>query len=335
MRSLRGLFPQLIDPGHLEWAAQRAIRGKRRRPDVSWFLFRQEEVLARLQRDLASDNYHPDGFDLLFIRDPKARVVARSTIEDRVVHTALVALMEPAWQPSLLPDVFACRPGFGTHRAVLRLQELMRRHRLAVQLDIRAYFPSIHLDILRGLLQYRVRDARFMAVVDSVLEAGRGLYDSPRVRAHVGLYGDWPPPGRGLPMGALTSQVLASNLYLNGLDHFVKRDLKVPGYVRYVDDMVLFGSRRADLRRWRGAIQRYLRDERDLRLKNERAPVFSCGGHLDALGYRITRADRRALPRAMRRLRERVVSELARRPGERPQVDLERSLASSASVILF
>lgn len=291
-------------------------------------------MLSRLERGLAQGTWRHGNFDLLELRDPKPRVIARASIEDRVVHTALVEAMLPALERTLTRDAFACRPGLGTHRALLRLLELLRRQRFALHLDVASYFPSVHLGILRGLLERRIADDAFLAVLDRVLEAGRGLYDAPRARRHARMGPDWPPPGRGLPIGAYTSQVLAAHLYLDGLDHFVKRELKVPGYVRYVDDLFLFGDRRADLRAWRAEVAGYLARERDLRLKRPGAPVLSCRGHLDALGHRVERAGIAPRRRALRRLAATAARESRRRWPREGGLDVIRSVAGSIGGML-
>jgi len=117
----------------------------------------------------------------------------------------------------------------------------------------------------------------------------------------------------------------------------VKRQLKVPGYLRYVDDLFLFAHHRADLRRWREQVATWLIEERGLRLKHPNARILSCRGHLDALGYRLRRDGFEALPRALQRLRQRVQHEVHRshRRGGRGSVDMERSIASSAGIVLF
>lgn len=307
------------------------MRGKRRRHDVAWFLFTLEDRLAELYDQLAAGAYRPGPCELVAIRDPKPRLISRTPIRDRVVHTALVTLIEPVFAPGYSPGDFACRPGYGTHRAVLELQRQLRRHRYALHLDIRSYFPSIDPDILLGLLARRLRDPRFLAVVERVLTAGSGLYDAPEHRALAGLASDWPPPGRGLPIGWYTSQLFAAHLYLNAFDHFVKRELKVPGYVRYVDDFFLFGDQRRQLEEWRETASAWLCQERGLRLKHPRARVLSSREPLDALGYRIERGRLTCRPRALRRLARRAALELAGAPGP----DFERSVASTVGVALF
>jgi RNA-directed DNA polymerase len=337
MKTVQGLFPRLCDPEHLDQAARDTVRGKRRRPDVAWFLFRREEELANIREELASAAFRPSPLELVRIRDPKPRLISRVPIRDRVVHTALVALMEPVFLRSLSPDAFACRPDHGTHRAVLRLLEFQRRHRFVLHLDIKSYFPSIDRDILIRLLHRRIRDRPFLGIVEQILHSGAGLYDWPDARQAARLATDWPPPGRGLPIGSYTSQLFAAHVYLAAFDHWVKRQLKVPGYLRYVDDLFLFAHHRADLRRWREQAATWLMEERGLRLKHPNARILSCHGHLDALGYRLRRDGFEALPRALQRLRQRVQHEVHRshRRSGRGRVDMERSIASSAGIVLF
>lgn len=120
--------------------------------------------------------------------------------------------------------------------------------------------------------------------------------------------------------------MLATHVVLCDFDHFVKRTLKVPTYVRYVDDVFAFGDRRADLRRWRSAMGHWLRDERDLRLKHPDARVLSAAGSLYGLGARITREQIAPGPRALARLRARTRAHLHRTGDE---VRFQRSVASS------
>lgn len=326
MRSVRSLFPRLLDPDFLEEAARLTVRGKRRRPDVADFLFRRESTLRELRHRLHRKAWRHGSFRALFVRDPKPRLVAVAGILDRVLHTALVRLMEPAWSPTLSEDDFACRPGFGTHRARLRLLQLVRRHRWFLHLDVRAYFPSIDLGILRGLLAERIRDRAFLEVVDGVLEAGARVYTHPGQRAFARLEPDWPPLGSGLPIGAHTSQFLAAHVYLLAFDAVVKREWRVPGYLRYVDDLFLFGDDRRELEQIRERVADWLRGERKLELKAPRARVRSCHGHLDALGGRIGRRGVEVRARRLRELGAVLARECRRERHGGSKVDLRASV---------
>ena len=106
---------------------------------------------------------------------------------------------------------------------------------------MRQFFPSIDHALLRGILARKIADRDVMWLVDLILYSGRGvLSEEYEMRWFPGddLFAALRP--RGLPIGNLTSQFWA-NCYLNPFDHFVKRELGCPGYVRYVDDLLLFG----------------------------------------------------------------------------------------------
>lgn len=333
-RSGSGLYAALCDPEHLTRAAALTARGKRRRADVAWFLFRQHAELRRIRAELVAGTWTPQGFDRLRIRDPKPRIIARAPIEDRVVHTALVLLMEPVFLPGTLPQDMACRVGGGAHRAVIAVQRAMRQHRFALHLDVRSYFPSIDLAILRDLVGRRIRDSAFMEVIERVLASGAGLVDGPCERGFLGVSDTWPPPGQGLPVGAYTSQFLATHVYLCAMDHHIKRALKVPAYVRYVDDLFLFGDSRAELRTWRAEIGRWLWERRRLKLKHPDARVLASAGQVDALGCRVTREQISPLRRARLRLERRLRRALLEPEGPDRRVSLERSVASSVGLLL-
>ena len=331
VRTRRGLFEALIDDEYLEHAAARALRGKRRRPDAAWFFFRQPSLVPWLRSALRQRTWRPSRARLRTIRDPKPRIIACAPIADRVVHTALVMLAEPIIMRSAMPDAFACRLGGGTHRAVLALLAHQRRHRFVLHLDVRRFFPSVHLPTLQRLLARPIADAAFLEVFGHVLTAGARVYQVPVFADAVGLPQPW-PVDRGLPIGALTSQLCAGQVYLQALDHFVKRTLRVPGYVRYMDDLFLFDDGRPRMRAIRKEVTAWLRGERGLELKHPDAPVLPCAGPLDALGHRIRREGISALPRVLRRMRRRA-ADAAR--GAVSVEAFERSVRAACAAAMF
>lgn len=332
MRRARGLFDRLVDPDHLVEAARLTARGKRRRRAVAGFLARRHALLARIRAELMAGAWRPAPFEILQIHDPKPRIIGVAPVVDRVVYTALVEAMAPAILPGVMPESFACRRGTGVHRAVYAIRRAMARHRFAIHLDVKVFFPSIDVSILQWLLARRIADDRFLDVLDRTIDVGLDLYRRPEIRVFAGLTDDWPPAERGLPIGTATSQFCATHVYLGGLDHYIKRALKVPAAVRFVDDVLIFGDRRADLRAWRWAIGEWLMAERGLRLKHPEARIVSCAGTLNALGHRIRRGEDQALPRARRRFVRRCKGIVA---GQDVPRDVRASVAAGVGVRLF
>lgn len=301
---------------------------------MATFLCRDIEEIDHLRTALNAGTWAPATATLRRVRDPKPRLIVAAPFVDRVVHSALVDLMEPVFLPACIDTDWACRRSMGTHRAVLALSLAMRKYRYVVHLDIRAYFPSIDRAILRRLIACRIVDAPFLAVVDRILDAAHGLYADPRVRAWLRLPESFGPE-RGIPVGAHTSQFWATHVYLQGLDHHVKRVMKVPYYGRYVDDFFLFGDRRGELREQVQAVTEWLWYERALYLKYPNAPILPCVGPLDALGYRIRRDGWSALPVRFRKLRAQVHAALGTPDAPEAEVKMQASLQGILATLLF
>jgi retron-type reverse transcriptase len=239
-------------------AYQRAAKGKRGHPNVAAFEQRLEENLAGLRKALVSATYAPGAYTSFWIHEPKRRLISAAPFGDRVVHHALCNVIAPIFERTFVADSFANRVGKGTHRALARAQRLARRYPFVLQCDIRQFFPSLDHAVLRARLAAKIADTRVMKLADVIIESGQGLLDElyePVFFPGDDLFATLRP--RGLPIGNLTSQFWA-NVYLSPLDHFVKRELRCGGYVRYVDDMLLFGDDKRTLWTWHDAVVRRL-----------------------------------------------------------------------------
>jgi RNA-directed DNA polymerase len=202
------------------------------------------------------------------------------------VHHALCNIIEPLFEPRFIADSYANRVGKGTHRALDRCTEFMRRYRYVLSCDVRQFFPSIDHAILRSILSRTIADADALWLVDRILASGIGvLAGEYEMRWFPGDDLLSPLRPRGLPIGNLTSQFWA-NVYLNGLDQLVKRELKCAAYERYVDDFLLFADSKEQLWTWREAIIDRLAELR-LTIHEERAHPQPVSEGLTFLGFRV------------------------------------------------
>jgi retron-type reverse transcriptase len=245
------LFERICTWGNLYLAWRNAARGKRGREPAARFEYRLEDNLLQLQQELQDQTYRPGAYHSFTIHEPKRRLISAAPFRDRVVHHALCNVIEPIFERSFISDSYANRVGKGTHRALDRCQAFARRFRYVLQCDVRQFFPSIDHAVLRDILSRKIADPDVMWLVDRIVESGIGVlaeeYDV------VYFPGDdlWAVERpRGLPIGNLTSQFWA-NCYLNPFDHFVKRELRCKGYLRYVDDFLLLADDKATLWAWR------------------------------------------------------------------------------------
>lgn len=308
------MYTQVCDWENLYRAYSKAAKGKRGRVPAASFEYYLEDNLIQLQRELVTKAYQPGAYHSFFIHEPKRRLISAAPFRDRVVHHALCNVIEPIFERSFIGDSYANRVGKGTHRALDRCQQFSRRYRYALQCDIRKFFPSIDHFVLREILGRKIQDGDVLWLVDHILESGIGVLSEEYEMVYFpgdDLFAVLRP--RGLPIGNLTSQFWA-NCYMNPFDHFVKRELRCKGYLRYVDDFVLFADDKRVLWDWLRAIE--------ARLASLRLTIHS-GSHprpvtegLPFLGF-VIYPDRRKLKRRKgihfrRRFRIRVAQYLAK-----------------------
>ena len=287
---IKYMFQKLTSWENLLQSFRKAGKKKRRRPDVAAFEYRLEENLLDLQSQLRDKTYLPGRYRSFHIFDPKERFISAAPFRDRVVHHALCRTVNPVFEKSFISDSYANRKDKGTHRALDRCQQLCRKFKYVLPCDLEQYFPSIDHKILLETLGKRIRDPDVMWLVERIVEKRRRGPGSPIPRGvlprrrHVRHH-----KAPGLPIGNLTSQLWA-NAYLDPFDHFVKRQLRCPGYVRYVDDFLLFGDDKAELGRHLQSLTR--------RLQRFRATVHPtcvrpCSEGIPFLGFVVYRDKRR------------------------------------------
>ena len=283
-------------------------RGKRATRKAQRYEMQLLDQLCDTAHALNTGEWRPSRAHRFVVIHPKPREILAASFADRVVHHTIVPWFERRFEPVFIADSYANRIGKGTHAAVRRLQAMTRSVPAGyyLQLDIRNFFNSVHRPTLFRLLRERVgRDARrraadprYVSETEAVpyLRAARALLTgSPahnaiavgsaahreRVPVHKCLGNA--PAETGLPIGNLTSQFFG-NVYLNGLDQFIKHTLTVRRYVRYVDDFVLLAPDAATLREWHTQIEHYLREQLRLALRPDfRIAPISSG--IDFLGF--------------------------------------------------
>ena len=252
------MYRQLCSWDNLLLAYRRASRGKRGQPAVAGFEHRLEDHLLALQDDLRTRTYCPGAYTSFYIHEPKRRLISAAPFRDRVVHHALCNLIEPIFERTFIAHSYANRLGKGTHRALQRVQALARRYPYVLQCDLRQFFPSVDHALLRPLLALKIADSEVLWLIDRILASGQGVLSDAYDMVYFpgdDLFAALRP--RGLPIGNLTSQFWA-NVYLNPFDHFVTRTLRCSGYVRYVDDFLLFATDKVTLWAWQEAVQERL-----------------------------------------------------------------------------
>jgi RNA-directed DNA polymerase len=262
MKRHKDLYPTIISFENLYDAWLKARRGKRYNKSVLNFALTIDDNLTTLRTELEGQTWHPGGYRSFTIHEPKRRKISAAPFRDRVVHHALCNVIVPIYERKFIHDSYANRVGRGTHKALDRCTHYMRRFKYVLQCDIQQFFPAIDHQILKNILTKTIACQPTLTLCDQIIDSGVGVlseeYDMRYFQGDDLLMIERP---RGLPIGNLTSQFWA-NVYMNELDQFVKHQLRCKGYVRYVDDFLLFADDKATLWRWRDAVIKFLQSLR-------------------------------------------------------------------------
>jgi hypothetical protein len=287
VRRAGGLWSRITDFGTLLAAARRAARGKSSARSAARFLERVEALA--LQRELETGAWRPGRPQTFVVEDPKRRVVSAIPFRDQVVHHALISILQPVFERRMVFDSYACRVGKGQHGALGRARRLVRRFGFFLKMDIRSFFPSVRHSAVLETLSRVVKDRETLDLCATILRGPPGAC----------------PTDRGLPIGALTSQWFA-NLLLDRLDHHAKEVLRAPGYLRYMDDFVLFADSRDRLQEAHASVAAFLRERLHLEEKSAATILAPCTEGLPFLGWLIFPGTMRLRPENTRRFRRRL-----------------------------
>lgn len=284
-KTYNNLWGEVIDWENLHRSFLRARQGKRYAGGVLRFQSKLEENLTQIQNQLMWYQWRPGRWHEFVIKEPKVRLIQAPPFTDRVVHHALVDVVSPLFEKKFIADSYACRFGKGFHAASGRLQQFVRKTPggYVLKADIASYFPSIHHDTLMDILARTIRDTDVLWLCCMIIKRS-GLDD------------------QGIPIGALTSQMFA-NIYLDQLDHFIKDQLGVKCYCRYMDDFVIIDPDKSRLWDLLSDIDDYLQHRLRLNL-NPKTDIFPTNRGIDFCGYRVWSTHILPRKRIMKRARK-------------------------------
>ena len=291
MRRVNNIFEEIVSFSNLFNAFKKALKGAGKNKEAERFYFNLENELIKLQKELINGNYAPGEYRLFNIYEPKERIIAAAPFRDRVVHHALINVLEPIFEKVFIYDSYATRKGKGTHKAVLRAQHFLNKSKWFLKTDVKKYFESINKNLLINIIERKIKDPQLMDLIKKII-----FNDSYSQNA------------TGLPIGNLTSQFFA-NVYLDRLDHYLKDFLGVKYYVRYMDDLVVFNNDKNELKYILKLIKKFLTEELNLEIKEKATFINKRDNGLSFLGTRIfkktIRIKRENLKRSFSRIKRR------------------------------
>lgn len=275
MKRVSGLYEKIADIENLRLADKKARKGKLRSYGVQKHDMNKEENLQYLHNLLIKKRYKTSEYHVFKIYEPKEREIYQLPyFPDRIVHHAVMNILEPIWISLFISGTYSCIKGRGIHKAKLDIERALRDKdgtTYCLKLDIAKFYPTIDHDALKCIVRKKIKDKDLLALLDGIINSAEGV-----------------------PIGNYLSQYFA-NLYLTYFDHWVKEKKGVQYYFRYADDIIIFHHEKEYLHKLRANIEEYLRDELSLSLKKQsdgkevkKYQIFPIGARgVDFLGYKF------------------------------------------------
>ena len=286
MQTHKNIYPEIYNLSNLLLAWRKARKGKTKKPYVNEFEKDTIRNLLLLHEELKNKTYFPKHLKTFILRDPKTRKINKSAFRDRIVHHALVRILEPIFDKTFIYDSCANRKGKGNLFALKRFEKYQRKITnnltsggYCLKADIKHYFQEVDNSILINLLRKKINDEKTISLIRKILD-NKTISERERERLDESFTHD-----NGMPLGNLTSQFFA-NIYLNELDYFVKHKLKAKYYIRYVDDFIILHHSKEQLKEWKKKIEEFLNAELRLELHPQKSKITSLSQGIDFVGFR-------------------------------------------------
>jgi hypothetical protein len=264
MKRIGNIYDKVCMMENLILAYNKARKGKSQQYGVKLFERDFERNLIKLQEELISLSYKTSEYSVFTIYDPKEREIFRLPFKDRIVHHAIMNILEPIWTSIFISNSYSCIKGRGIHGTLKHLKRDLHDYEntlYCLKLDIRKFYPSIKHDILKIIIRKKIKDNKLIYILDGIIDSAPGV-----------------------PIGNYLSQFFA-NLYLSYFDHWMKEIQKVKYYYRYADDIVILASNKPFLHDLFIQMKKYLSENLELEIKKNYQvfPIEKRG--IDFVGY--------------------------------------------------
>lgn len=238
MKRHNNLFDKIVDKDNLLLAYKKAKKHKSWQQKVIRVEKDLDNLIEELRLSLINGTYKTAEYRTKKIYEPKERTIyVLPFYPDRIVHHAIMNILEPIWDNLFISDSYACRNGKGQHKGSQKCMEFVRKNKYCLKCDINKFYPSINHEILKLIIRKKIKCKRTLNLLDTIIDSIDGETN--------------------IPIGNYLSQWFG-NLYLNELDMFMKHDNKIKCYIRYCDDFLLFSNDKALLKEMAIKIKDYV-----------------------------------------------------------------------------
>ena len=290
-KTIRNKYYKYLTYEKLMEAHIKSRKGKGLRKEIILFNLKQEEYILWLLEELRNKTYKHGGYTSFYVTEPKVRKIEKSRYLDRIVHRWLVDnFLAPAFVPQFIQNSYACLKQRGMHRAAIYVQDSMKHciriwnEYYILKMDIAKYFDNINKEILLNIIKKKIKDENILWLINEILYAQKRE--------------------KGLEIGNYTSQMFA-NIYLNEIDQYIKHNLKIKYYCRYLDDSIVIVKTKKEAKNALEKIKIFLKENLGLEL-NEKTQIIKSTQGVNFCGYKINEYRMKLRDKGKQKLKKKV-----------------------------
>jgi RNA-directed DNA polymerase len=273
MKRIGNIYERICDIDNIKAAISKSSLGKRNTLYVRRVMAKLDYYAVEIQKMLIEKTYVPSSYITKIIHDgpsQKERTIYKPRYyPDQIIHWALMLQLHEIIMHGMYEYTCGSVPGRGTSYGQKALRKWLdsdyRGTKYCLKMDISKFYPSVDAVILKQMFRKRIKDINCLWLIDKIIDSNE----------------------HGLPIGNYTSQWF-SNFFLQNMDHYIKENLKVKYYLRYVDDLVILGGNKKELHRIRRLIDEYL-SSINLKMKGDWQVFLITTRAIDFLVFRFFR----------------------------------------------
>ena len=268
MKRYNNLYKQMYSMENIELAHKNARKGKSHYSEVKMVNNNTDKYFTEIHEMLKNKTFKNSEYKMFIKTDSKKsrEILKLPYFPDRIIHHCIMNILEPIWMKILIKDTYSSLKGRGIHKGLKRIKQALEDRegtQYCLKIDVKKFYPSIDHNILKQIIRKKIKDEDILWLLDEIIDSASGV-----------------------PIGNYLSQYFG-NLYLSGLDHWLKEQKGCKYYFRYCDDLVILHHDKNHLSNLRKEISEYLKTELNLELKSNWQVFPTNVRGIDFLGYRF------------------------------------------------
>lgn len=294
-KKIEEVYDEVVDFENLYKAYKKALKGKNRYTTEA-IEFQEDETynLYELQDSLMNHSYTFDKYTKFTIYEPKERVIHAPSFKDKVVQLALNNILKTYYNKTFITDSYGSIDNKGTHRCVDKIQHNLRKAKweygdsaYIVKFDIKKFFYSIDRNILKNIYKKKIKDKNILILLFKIIDSADQIDE------------------KGLPLGNTISQ-LSANVYLNELDQYAKRILRIKYYVRYMDDVIAVVENKEKANEVKDKLVNFVKENLNIEANLDKTQIFPINQGVNSVGFKIYTTHRLLRDNCKRKIKRKI-----------------------------